>query len=48
MTGVNLCSKRIFVKDALDISQKELDADKKEIIGHFIDFMNEIEEEAKI
>ena len=46
-TGVNLANKRIFVKDSLDISTKELEIDKKETISHFIDFFNEPEDNSK-
>ena len=45
--NVNLNNKRIFINDALDITQKELDSDKKDIIGHFIDFFNAVDEEPK-
>jgi len=45
--NTNLNNKRIFINDALDITQKELDSDKKDIIEHFIDLFNQVEEEPR-
>ena len=41
---VNLCNQRIFIKESINITPKELAADKKEIIDKFLDSSSEDEE----